>query len=65
MIRSIIKGLVLTLLLSIAGCGASGQHTAVNDDLFRTRNDEFARNRADHMKKSSEAVRDYQRYRNR
>ena len=65
MIRSIITGLVLTMLLFVAGCGASGQHTGVNDDLFRTRNDEFAQDRADHMKKSSEAVRDYQRYRNR
>ena len=66
MIRGIIVWFFFALLLSAAGCGTSGQQQAVvQDDGFRRQNEQFERDRADHMKKSSEAVRDHMRYRNR
>ena len=68
MIRGILLIFALATLLLAAGCSASGQpgqQTATNDDWFRKQTEEFDRQRADHIKQSSDAVRDYQRYRNR
>lgn len=65
MIRGILSLLVFTLLLLVAGCSAPGQSTANNDEWFRKQNAEFDQQRADHIKQSSDAVRDYQSYRNR
>ena len=65
MIRRMLSIFVFVMLFLAAGCSASGQPTAIDDDWFRKQNEEFNRQRADHIKQSSDAVRDYQRYRNR
>lgn len=65
MIREMLSIVVFTTLLFVAGCSSSGQPVATYDDWFRRQNQEFERQRADHIKRSSDAVRDYQRYRNR
>ena len=65
MIRAMLSIFTFATLLLVAGCSGSGQPTATNDDWFRKQNEEFDRQRANHIKQSSDAVRDYQRYRNR
>jgi hypothetical protein len=64
MIRAIVLPLVFAALLFSAGCGGSGQPAASHDDWFRQQNEQFERHRADHVKRSSDAVRGYLRYRN-
>lgn len=64
MIRAMLSVFVLAMSLLVSGCAGSEQSTANNDDWFRRQNAEFDRQRADHVKQSSDAVREYQWYRN-
>lgn len=64
MVRCILHVFAFAALILVAGCTGSGQPTGNSDDWFRKQNAEFDRQHADHVKQSSEAVRDYQRYRN-
>ena len=69
MIRGMLSIFAFAVLLLTAGCSTSGQSgqsvVTTNDDWFRKQNEEFDRQRADHIKQSSDAVRDYLKYRNR
>lgn len=64
MIRDMLLFIVFVTLFLVAGCIGPGQSTVSNDDWFRKQNAEFDRQHADHVKQSSDAVRDYQKYRN-
>lgn len=65
MVRYGVICFVFVTLLAIGGCGASGQQTAGNNDWHRKNTEAFDRQRAEHVKESSKAVRGYQQFRNR
>ena len=64
MVRAIVWGLMCVFAVTAAGCCGSGQPAAFHDYSFRRQNERFERQHADHVKKSSDAVRGYLRYRN-
>jgi len=64
MIRAILLVLFCAFVTTGAGCCGAGQPAAYNDAWFRQQNAQFERHHADHVKRSSDAVRGYLRYRN-
>lgn len=64
MTRVILSIFIFATLLPLAGCCASGGTTVTHDPGFRQQNEAFDRQRAEHMKQSSDAVGGYLRHRN-
>ena len=64
MLRVIIAAPLFVMALCAAGCYGSGKPAAYSDTLFRRQNEQFELQHANHVKKSSDAVRDYLRHRN-
>lgn len=65
MLRKAVSIFVFVFLLALAGCALQKSPPAANDTWFRQQQEAFDRQRAEHMRQSSEAVQGYQHYRNR
>lgn len=66
MMRTILSVPLFAVVLCAAGCCGSGQPAAYYTyDRFHGQNAQFELHHADHVKRNSDAVRDYLRYRNR